>query len=78
MECGTVKKEIVVALAILLAFFGTMFAEAADMNHAPTTPSIPSGPTTGTTSTSYSYSTSSTDSDGDQNDAICRLPLKIV
>ena len=35
-------------------------------NTPPNTPSIPSGPTIGTTGTSYSYSTSATDPDGDQ------------
>ena len=35
-------------------------------NHPPSIPSMPYGPSTGTTGTSYSYSTSSTDPDGDQ------------
>ncbi len=35
-------------------------------NHAPNTPSTPSGPTSGYVDTSYTYSTSATDPDGDQ------------
>ena len=76
------KKEILVSLAIVLAFFGSMFAQAADVNHAPTVPSIPSGPTSGSSSIVYSYSTSATDSDGDQvkytydfGDEIATTPL---
>jgi hypothetical protein len=37
-----------------------------NVNRAPNTPSIPSGPTSGNTGVSYSYSTSAADPDGDQ------------